>query len=156
MGVATSGHNSTIAVELGTPPVMGTFTVIPELRGDLMGFAGTRDETNATPHGEDIDTWVTGPIVREPMTFQLNYDPTNTTHTGLRAAYLATSVVNRRRGWRFWGPSGAANTDEVISSGEITSFKDTSPEGAGIRQVELTVRFSKQTKVDGVLYGTAA
>lgn len=156
MSLAVSGHNSTIAVELGTPPVSGVFTVINELRGDLPGLSGSRDETNATPHGEDIDSWVTGPITRNPLTFSLNYVPGDATHVALRAAWLATTVANRRRGWRFWGPSGADGVDEVIGSGEITNWEDVSPEGAGIRTANLTVRLSKQTKVDGVLYGTAA
>jgi hypothetical protein len=156
MSLAVSGHNATIYVELGTPPVSGTFTLIPELRGDLPGLSGSRDETNTTPHGEDIDSWVTGPIVRAPLTFNLNYVPGDATHTALRAAWLATTVVNRRRGWRFWGPSGSAGVDEVIASGEITNWVDTSPEGAGVRTASITVRLSKQCKVDGVLYGTAA
>jgi len=156
MSLAQSGHNSVIAVELGLPPVMGTFTAIPELRGDLPGLSGTRDFTEGTPHGEDIDSGVTGPIKRDESSFSLNYDPTNATHTGMRAAWLATTVANRRRGWRFWGPNGAPGVDEVIQSGEIVAWKDSSPEGAGIRTVSITVRFSKQAKVDGLVYGTSA
>lgn len=156
MSLAVSGHNSTIAVELGTPPVSGTFTNINELRGDLPGLSGSRDETNVTPHGEDIDSWVTGYITRNPLTFSLNYVPGDATHTALRASWLATTVANRRRGWRFWGPTGSAGVDEVIASGEITNWEDTSPEGSGVRTANITVRMSKQVKVDGVLYGTAA
>jgi hypothetical protein len=163
MSLATSGHNANIAFESGAvtngviaAPVMGTFTVVPELRGDLLGFNGSRDFTDATPHGEDIDSGVTGPIKRSESKFTLNYDPTNAVHTAMRAAFLATTVALRRRGWRFWGPNGAANVDEVIQSGEIVGWQDKAPEGAGIRQVDVTVRFSKQAKVDGVLYGTSA
>lgn len=148
-----TGHNATLAVELGTPPTMGDFTNIPELTGDLMGWAATRDSTQYLPHGSTIDRRASGGIKREPMTFTLIYDPDNATHTGLRAAFLAPLKVNRRRGWRFWGPSGSAGTDEVIQSGEIIGWNDTAPEDAGLRSVELTVAFDGNAWIDGVLQG---
>lgn len=148
-----AGHNATIAVELGTPAVSGVFTVIPELMADLKGLSATRDWTQITPHGSTIDQGVSGPIMRNASSFTLNYNPDNATHTGLRAAFLAATKANRNRGWRFWGPSGAAGTDEVIQSGEITEWDDTAPEGAGVRQVAITVRFTGPAWIDAVQHG---
>jgi hypothetical protein len=156
MSSADSGHNATIAVELGTPPVSGVWTNIPELMGDLKGFSGTRAVTKFTPHGENINSAVTGPIERNSSSFTLNFDPNDATHLALRAAFFAPLKVNRLRGWRYWGPAGSAGVDEVIQSGEIVEWDDTAPEGAGIRQVAVMVEFSKQAKIDGVLHGTAA
>jgi hypothetical protein len=163
MSLAESGHNSTIAWESATvtngiigAPTGGVFTAIPELQGDLKGFSGSREVTATTPHGEDIDSKVTGPISRNASQFTINFNPTNAVHLALRAAFLATTVALRRRGWRFWGPNGSAGVDEVIQSGEITEWDDTSPEGAGIRQVTISVEFAKAAKIDGVVYGTAA
>lgn len=152
MAVET-GHNATMAVELGAPPVSGVFTNIPELTGDLKGLSGTRDWTQFTPHGTTIDRGASGAIKRGPQNFTLIYDPSNATHTGLRAAFLAPLKVNRRRGFRFWGPSGSAGVDEVIQSGEITGWDDTAPEDAGLRNVAVTVNFDGDAWVDGVRYG---
>lgn len=163
MSLATAGNNASLAFESGTvtagviaAPVGGVFSLIPELRGDILGFNGSRDFTEATPHGEDIDSGVTGPIKRKESQFTLNFDPTNAVHLAMRAAFLAPTVLLRRRGFRYWGPAGAAGVDEVIQSGEIIGWEDKAPEGAGIREVSVTVRFSKQAKVDGVVFGTSA
>lgn len=155
MSRSRAGHGASIGVELGSPPVSGVFTDIPELRGDIPGFSGTRDESNNTPHNEDIDSWTTGPIIRNPLTFTINYDRDNATHVALRAAWLEEDPDNRMRGWRFRARGGSAGTDEVIQSGEITSWEDMSPEGAPPRQATITVRMSKQVIVDGVSYGNA-
>lgn len=152
MAVET-GHNATMAVELGTPPVTGVFTNIPNLTGDIMGFSSTRDWTTFKPHGSEIDRGASGAITRGPMNCTLIYDPTNATHVALRAAYTAPAKVNRRRGFRFWGPSGAAGVDEVIQSGEITGWEDTAPEDAGLRSVALTINFDGDAWIDGALVG---
>lgn len=148
-----AGHNATIAVELDTPPVSGTWTSIPELMGDLKGWSATRDWTQFTPHGSTIDQGVSGPIMRGESAFTLHYDPANSDHTDLRAAFLASTRANRFRGFRFWGPSGSAGVDEVIQSGEIVGWDDTAPEGAGVRNVAVTVRFSGPAWIDGVQHG---
>lgn len=152
MAVET-GHNATIAVELGTPPTMGVFTNIPELTGDIMGFSGTREWTQFKPHGSTIDRGASGAIGRGPMNFTLIFDPDKTAHTDLRAAFLAPLKVNRRRGFRFWGPSGSAGVDEVIQSGEVTGWEDTAPEDAGLRSVAVTVNFDGDAWIDGVKHG---
>jgi hypothetical protein len=163
MSIASSGHNAVYAWESGVvtagviaTPTTGTFTAVPELMGDLNMFSGKRPITKFTPHGEDISSVVTGPIELDPSEFTLNFDPTNAVHLAMRAAFLATTPALRRRGFRKWGPNGSAGVDEVIQTGEIVGWQDTAPEGAGIRQVKISVEFSKQCKIDGVLYGTAA
>lgn len=152
MAVET-GHNATLAVELGAPPVGNVFTVVPNVTGDLMGFSGTRDWTQFTPHGTTIDRGASGAIKRPPMNFTLIYDPASATHVALRSAFLAPLKVNRRRGFRVQGPSGSAGVDEVIQSGEITGWEDTAPEDAGLRAVAVTVNFDGDAWVDGVKYG---
>lgn len=152
MAVET-GHNATLAVELGLPPVMGVFTSIPNLTADIMGFSATRDWTQFTPHGSEIDRGASGAIKRGPLNCTLIFDPSNATHTGLRDAFTAPLKVNRRRGFRFWGPSGSAGTDEVIQSGEITGWEDTAPEDAGLRSVAVTINFDGDAWIDGTLVG---
>jgi len=155
-----SGHYATLAFESGSvvagviaAPVSGTFTSVPGIQGDILGFSGTRATTKFTPHGANINSAVTGPVEREDQTFSINYDPSVAVHVAMRAAYLANTTALRRRGWRYWGPSGAAGVDEVIQTGEITSWKDSAPEGAGVRKVDVTVSFTEPfVKIDGVLF----
>lgn len=159
MGVE-SGHYATLAFESGAvtagaiaAPVSGTFTAVPGIQGDILGFSGTRATTKFTPHGQNIGQAVTGPVERDDQSFSINFDPSVAVHVAMRAAYLANTTALRRRGWRYWGPSGAAGSDEVIQTGEISGWKDSAPEGAGVRKVDVTITFtSPEVKIDGVIF----
>lgn len=156
MSIGRAGHGAKVYVELDPVGAQGVFTEIPELRGDIPGLSGTRDETNITPHNDDIDSWVHGPIVRNPLAFSINFVPGNAVHEALRTAWLSSDPEVRRRGWKFVGAGGGPGDDEVIGSGELSSWEDTSPEGAGVRSASLSVRLSKAIIVDGVQYGNAS
>jgi hypothetical protein len=152
MSIAVSGHGATIAVELDPTGSPGNFTVIAELNGDLTGLGLSRPETEVTPHQDTIDSWVTGSLMREPWTFTVNYIYGNNTHEALRDAILGRT----RTGFRFRGPDGTDDTDEIIASGEVTNWNETNPVREGARSAEVTLRMSKAMIIDGVSYGSAA
>lgn len=160
MSLGRAGHGASVAVELGSAPgyvpVSGVFTEIPELRGNIPGLSGNRATENITPHNDDIDSHTSGPIVRPAWQFTINYVPGNPVHEGLRSAWLDPDPTNRRRGWRFRGAGGSDGVDEVIVSGELVGWEDSSPEGAAPRQATLTIQPSKAFIIDGVEHGNAA
>lgn len=152
MSIAVAGHGATIAMELDPTGAAGVFTTIAELNGDLTGLGLSRPETDVTPHQDDIDSWVTGVLMREPWTFSVNYVYADTTHDALRTAILDKT----RHGFRFRGPGGTTDTDEIIASGEVTSWNETNPVREGARTAEVTLRMSKAMIIDGEEYGNAA
>lgn len=152
MSIAVAGHGATLAIELDPVGAPGVFTTIAELNGDLTGLGLSRPVTETTPHEDDIDSHVTGVLKREPWSFTVNYIHANTTHDALREAIL----TQLRMGFRFRGPGGTDNTDEIIASGEVTAWNETNPVREGARTAEVTAVMSKAMKVDGVLYGNAA
>lgn len=153
MSLAVSSHGALLLVELDPVSAPGSFTAIAELNGDISGLGLERGETEVTPHNDDIDSYVTGPLKRKPLTISVNYIFGEPTHDVLR-----TSILQRvRRGYMFRGPDWSTpGEDEVISSGEVTSWDQTNPVREGARSAEVSIRMSKQMIVDGVEYGNAA
>lgn len=156
MSIAVAGHGATLAVELDPVASPGVFTTIAELNSDLTGLGLSRPETNVTPHEDTIDSWVTGVLMREPWTVSVNYIHGNATHDALRGFMLENDPADRRTGFRFRGPQGTSGVDEIIASGEVTSWNETNPVREGARTAEVTMRMSKAMKIDGVVYGQAA
>jgi hypothetical protein len=152
MSLAVAGHGATIAMELDPTGSQGVFTVIAELNSDLTGLGLSRPTTDVTPHQDTIDSHVSGVLRREPWTFTVNYVYADTTHDGLRTALL----TQERTGFRFRGTGGTTDTDEIIASGEVTSWNETNPVREGARTAEVTVIASKEMIVDGTSYGSAA
>lgn len=155
MSLAVSGHGATIAMELDPSGSPGSFTTIAELNGDIMPPGLNRPETEVTPHQDTIDSWVTGRLGREAVTFSVNFIFNDQTHD--HSTGLQSMIINKTRfGLRFLGPSGTTDTDEIIASGEVTNFQPTAPVREGARTADVTVRLSKAQKIDGTVIGTAA
>lgn len=154
MSQAVSGHGATVAIEL-TPIVAGVFTTIAELNGDIVWPELNRPETETTPHQDTIDSWVMGRLGRGPLQLGMNYIFNNTTHDHLTG--LIKKIVDKEFfGVRLRGPGGSANTDEWIASGFVQSISHTDPVREGARSANVTIRLSKQMKIDGISIGTAA
>ena len=128
MSGAVAGHAATIAIEKDGD-ASGTFTVIPDLMSDF-NFNMMRENTKVTPHGDTIDTNLVGPMGRDPITLGGNFQYGHATHdhlTGLQTRFIDGDIFGIR--WR--GPSGAANTDEIIASGQLLTFNRLAPRGSG-------------------------
>lgn len=153
MSQAVSGHGALIAIELDilTP---GVFTTVAELNGDITWPGLNRPETETTPHQDTIDSWVTGRLGREALTFSINYIFDDETHdhlTGLQAKI----IDNEFFGVRIRGPQGTSDTDEIIASGFVTNISHMDPVREGARSAQVTIRLSKRQKIDGVFVGEA-
>lgn len=151
MSQAVSGHGATIAIELDilTP---GVFTVVAELNGDITWPGLNRPVTEVTPHQDTIDSYVTGRLGREPLSFSTNYVFDDETHdhlTGLQAKI----IDNEFFGIRIRGPLGTTDTDEIIASGHVSSITHMDPVREGARSAQVTIQLSKRQKIDGVFFG---
>lgn len=155
MSLAVTGHGATIAMELDPSSSQGTFTVIAELASDITGLGLSRPTSDVTPHQDTIDSHVSGVLQREPWTFTVNYIHGNSTHTGTGS--LRDAILNQTRtGFRFRGKDGSSGDDEIIASGEVTSWNENNPVREGARTAEVTIVVSKAMILDGTSYGSAA
>lgn len=150
----TSGHGTTIAIELNPAGAQGVFTTVVQLNGDITwGFM--RPEEDVTSHNDDIDTWVLGVFTRDPLTFGVNYifdDPTHDASTvGPGIGLLGKLRTNDCFGFRVRGPAGLPGQDEQLASGQVQAFNITSPVRVGARTAECTIRASGAMLFDGEL-----
>lgn len=151
---AVSGHGVRYLVTL-TPLVTSplVFTEVNELVGDIV-FKTSRANKKTTPHSRagvpvTMDEYVVSTeIVRDEMTMQLNFDPTDATHLALRDLYWAKTKVALKK----LGPGGVIDTsDDITQSGQFTSWQLTDPQFEGERSYQLMFRPSGPLRVDGVL-----
>lgn len=153
LSAAVSGHGATIAAELDPTGAQGTFTAIGELNGDINWPALSRTATNVTGHDQTIDNHITGVLMREPLTFSVNFIFDDGDHDHLTGLYSAI-IDKEKRGYRMRGPGGTTNTDEWIMSGEVTNITQTSPVREGARTADVTIQMSGPMIIDGVVVGT--
>lgn len=144
-----SGHGATIAIELDPVVSQGAFTTIAQLNGDIT-IGLNRPETDVTSHNDDIDTWSLGVLMRDPLSFGINFifdEPTHDHLTGL----IGKLRDNECMGVRFRGPAGTVDTDEWLGSGQVQAFAQTNPVRTGARTAECTIRMSGPMFFDGDL-----
>lgn len=140
---ALSGHGTKVDYQ---PTPGAAFVEIAELR-DISSPGMSRNEFDATTQNEDIDSYVTGVLRRQPVTLSVNFIPTNSTHdetTGLRSLIIGKV----RTGFRFRYPDATF----LIASGEVTAFNDTEPVD-GLMTADVTLRFSSTMNVNGTIVG---
>jgi hypothetical protein len=137
-----SSHGTLIFHEI-TPG--GAFTVIGDLGADIQPPGFNRAETDITPHNDDIDTWVFGPLLREPMTFGVNYLPESTAHITL-LEHIRDKV---KTGYKLvFTDTGAT---EWIFSGFVRNFVPRAPVRTGALTADITVRASGPHIIEGTL-----
>lgn len=146
-GYGVSGHGVSVAVE-DIPVVSGTFVDVGGLNSNI-DFGFTREWTKTTPHNYRVDGGVTSNnIARDEFSFEVNYEHGTDHDDILRDHFLANDTF----GLRFRGPSGSAGNDEIIMSGELTSWKIMHPVDSGERKASMTFRASGPFIVDGTVY----
>ena len=127
MSNAVAGHGAVVAMEKDPSGAAGTFTDVAELNGDITFPELTVPMTNVTPHNKTIDYHIPGQKERGTMQFTVNYIYDDGTHdhaTGLQDKLHDGTLT----GFRFRGPNGSADTDEVILSGYVIAFSQVNSE----------------------------
>lgn len=152
MSLAVAGHGATVAVELDPSGAPGVFTTVAELNGEIQEPGLNRPVSETTPHQDTIDSYVTGRLGRDPVTFSVNYIFDDASHVALRQKI----IDNEFFGIRIWGPGGSDGSDEIIASGHMTNIRIVNPAREGARTAEMTIQLSKAQKVDGTAFGQAA
>ena len=156
MSQAVSGHGVTLGYEQDPSGAAGTFTTVAELQGDISWPELMRESDEATPHNDDIDSYVfSGRLSRGTFDFDVYFVHDDATHdfsTGLPKLQVDGTTF----GIRLRGPGGTDDTDEWIMSGQIESFQPTAPSPTGARAASFTFRPSGKMKVDGSVIGTTS
>lgn len=141
---ALTSHGTLVARAPAATPT--SFTTIAEL-GDIMPPGLSRNEFDATTQQEDIDSYAFGVLRRTPITFPLNFIPTDATQdhiTGLQKSIIASTID----GWRITFPDGTV----WVASGKVTKFDPKAPVD-GKLAADVTVRLSGKFTINGVVIG---
>lgn len=138
---AIGSHGTVIEHQPALTP--GVFTPVGEL-GDITMPGLSRNEFDASTHNRDIDSYVTGILRRQPVTFPVFFNMGDSSHLALRDAITGKS----RDGWKITSPDG----EEWIFSGEITAMNETAPVD-GIKTANVTIRPSGPFYLNGDLIG---
>src|SRR5688572_16000960 len=102
MADATSGHGVKIYVTLDPSGSPGTFTHIEGLVGEIK-FKANVASKKVTPHEKKVDEYTySEETVRDEISCNWNYDPTDADHVALMTLMLAKTKV----GFRKLGPGG--------------------------------------------------
>lgn len=156
MGIAaTSGHGVKIAIEpWANPIVSGVFTAVAELTGDVGWPTWNRNKTDTTSHDGDIDTYVTGPLKRQPKAWDLNFVYNSPTHDHLTGFYKH-QAMGSFFGVRIWDAGGSALHQEWILSGFVENI-DRVSQMQGVKKATITFQPSGPQIIDGVTIGTSS
>lgn len=137
-----SSHGTLIEFQPAATP--GVWTPISEL-GDI-GMPGLmRNEFDISSHNRDIDTYVTGILRREPVTFPMFFNKAIASQLLIRQALISHTTD----GYRVTGPDG----DVIIFSGDVTNWGQTNPVD-GVQTANVTIRATGSFSLNGVIYGT--
>lgn len=148
MANPTSGHGVKIYVTLDPGASPNVFTLIPELVGEIKVKFNTAKK-KVTSHDRLMDTYTfSGELVRDELSLNFNYDPTDTNHTKLRDLILARTSIGLRK----LGPGGVVGTTEDYTmSGQITGWDQTDGQFEEERKMMLSFQPSGPMRVNGVL-----
>ncbi len=148
MANPSSGHGVKIYVTLTPVASPNVFTLIPELVGEVKVKFNTASK-KVTSHDRTMDTYTfSNELVRDEMSLNWNYDPTDTTHVALRDLILARTPVGLRK----LGPGGViGTTEDYTMSGQLSSWDETDAQFEEERKMMLTFRPSGPMRVNGVL-----
>jgi hypothetical protein len=141
---ALSGHGTLIARAPALTPTV--FTTIAEL-GDITPPGLSRNEFDATAQQEDIDSYAIGVLRRTPITFPMNFIPSDASQDHI--AGLHFSMIHKATdGWRVTFPDGTA----WVGSGVITNLSSGAPVD-GKLTLNVTIRLSGKFTINGIVIG---
>ena len=142
----TAGQLAALAHDIDTPD---TFVVIDDVMGDIP-FEKTRNESDASPHVDGVDTYVVSPLLRRnPVTWSMN-ETGHATQSELETAYNTNAQfkLNVR------GPNFAVGvTEDTILTGRLTQFSRVYGPDAAIATINCIFRSSGSFVANGVTIG---
>ena len=144
--LALSSHGTVVARAPAATSL--TFTDIAEL-GDITLPELSRNEFESTTQEVDIDSYVQGVLRRTPVTFPLNFIPSNATHDHLTGLFKALKD-NTLDGYRFTIP--LATPWIMICSGQVNKIAPKTPMD-GKLAADVTLRLSSKFMIQGVVFG---
>lgn len=138
-----SAHGTVIARQAGGT---GPFVEIANI-GDFTPPSLGRNDIELTTHNNDIDQYVQGVLRRSPITFPMNFIPSDPTHDHLTGLYQ--SVIDHEvDGWQITFP----DSSEWIFSGGVSNIVPTAPVD-GALTANVTIRPTGPMIIEGVLIG---
>jgi hypothetical protein len=146
-----SGHGVDVAVELDPVGDQGNFTTLGRLSSDFaLNFE--RGVADAWSHDKGFQVKVVSSLL-QGCEWNLSHWRVygDTSQDGVKDLFLANTIT----GVRVTGVSNGAGpgVDEVISSGQFSSYNDSMPVGPdGVRQIECMFQPSDTIKIDGTVY----
>ncbi len=144
MSNALGSHGTLVAYQ--ATPGSVTWTTIGEL-GDIAPPETSLNEFETTPQQENIDSYVFGYLRRSPLTFPVNFIPTNGTHDHLTGLYY--HQFNKiKTGYKLTWPDGST----WVASGTPQSIKPNAPV-EGKLSADITIRFSGTMMINGAAVG---
>lgn len=138
------------------PDPVGAASVMEEV-GNITGgdleSGSTREVTEVTIRGQKIDSYFPSPVrKREVWSFTVTLVPGETQANALQQAY--DDVTTHAWMQRGVDPDGNPSEAYEVVSGALISYKRVSPYGAAPVRVEMQVRPSGPSIIDGTTIGT--
>lgn len=153
MTEAVPSHGTILAMEQNPSGSPGVFLDIAEII-EIGSPSTSRESVETTPHNATVSQHVAaGRLLHGEMQLGINYLHEHATHSA--AAGLKKAMYdNETRGFRFRGPGGTTDTDEIIFSGKVLNFQPSNPNRSGQRQATVTIQPSGVFKDDGTSIGS--
>jgi hypothetical protein len=148
---AVSGHGATFAITLDPVNSASTYTSVAEITSDIM-HEYKRDSEGHAAHADTVVSYIMdGAFDQSEIPLTCNFIYNNSTHdhtTGVQSIFKAGTLI----GFRLRSPLGTTDTNEVIGSCFVSSFKRTFPNRTGAQSAEIGFRPSGTFKIDGVTF----
>lgn len=153
MTIAVPAHGTILGIEQDPTGAPGVFIDIAEII-EIDGPNVSREATETTPHNATISTHtVSARLLQGEISLGINYLHEHATH-GAASGLKKAEIDNETRGFRFRGPGGATDIDEIIVSAKVINFVTANPVRSGQRQATVTLQPSGPMKDDGTIIGT--
>lgn len=147
-----AGHAARIYIEADPDGAPGVFTLVPEVTSSI-DFSTKSEVTEITAHGAGVGSKIVSQVIgRDDLTFDMTYKFANDVHAAIHDAHYA--VPKTIFGIMILGPEGTApDTDCVIMSGEVSTWKQMAPARNGEYKAQwIFTPTLGAMKVNGTLY----
>jgi hypothetical protein len=145
---AQSGHGTIVSRE--NTPGSGTYTDIAELN-DIALPGLSRNEFDATTQNEDIDSYVLGVLRRGSVTINVNFIPSEATHSEAATGLIGDIKSNVTRGYKFTVPNKGVPWIWLVS-GQVQKVDINAPVDGKLAGA-VALRLSGKFSINGVQFG---